>query len=136
MAANEERVRSISRIAGQDFTGANPGQYRFVVISANATVDGEGQIVPAGNVVLAGNGVRGLGVLRGKGRLGHAVEVALEGRVLVVLGATNTIGGAAQSDANGAAINQASTGCVMGIFLEAGVAGDVVSIDLAPQGAP
>lgn len=136
MPANEEAVRSISRIAGADFTGTNPGLYRFVKVSPLTPVDSSGNPIPSGNVILAGNGERAIGVLRTKGPAGHAVNVAIGGRVLVVCGATVTVGNACQSDANGAAINQASTGDVMGIILEAGNAGDVVSIDLAPQGAP
>lgn len=134
-ASNYERVRSISRIAGADFSAAQ-GIYRFCKVNPNPAVVG-GVNIDAGAVILAGNGERAIGVLCGKQIAGHAIEVALEGRVLVVAGAAIAVGAVVQSDGNGAAITQASTGCVMGEALEAaGGAGTVISINLAPQGAP
>jgi hypothetical protein len=121
MPSNNEATKGISRIAGADLSSA---KYRFCKVQADSTV------------VLAGNGERGLGVIDAPGPADHAVGVKTSGRVQVIAGATVTAGLAAQSDANGAAINQASTGVVMGIFLEGGVVGDIVSLDLAPQGAP
>jgi Uncharacterized conserved protein (DUF2190) len=134
-APNYERVRSISRIAGADFSGTQ-GEYRFCKINPNpATVNGTS--IDPGAVILAGNGDRAVGVLIGKQVPGHAIEVGVGGRLLVVAGAAIAYGAAVQSDANGAAITQASTGCVEGIAYEsASQAGDIISIEFAPQGAP
>lgn len=124
MPSNLEKVQSISRIAGADFSGSNPGQYRFVNIAADGTV------------ALAGAAANVEGILLGKQIAGHAIEVGISGRLLVVAGATVTAGQQASSDANSAAIPQASTAPVCGTFLESGVAGDIVSVLFAPQGAP
>lgn len=121
MPSNSERVVSITRIAGADLTTK---QNRFCKVQSDS------------RVILAGNGDRALGVLQGKADTDRAVEVAVGGRVLVVLGASVTAGASVQSDANGAAITQTSTGVVLGQFLESGSAGENVSMNWAPQGAP
>ncbi len=124
MASNNERVISISRLAGADFSGANPGQYRF------------GNIAADGSVALCGAGLRAEGVLMGKQIAGHAIELGVGGRLQVVCGGTVTAGDAVSSDANAAAVTQSSTAIVNGTALESGVAGDIISILFAPQGAP
>jgi hypothetical protein len=131
-APNYERVRSISRIAGADFSGNNPGQYRFCKINPNAAVV-NGVSIDAGAVVLSGSGDRSLGVLIGKQIPGHAIEVGVGGRLLVVAGAAIAVGADTQSDANGAAITLAA-GKGEGIALEAAAqAGDIISIEFQPQ---
>lgn len=124
MPSNLEKVQSISRIAGSDMSGANPGQYRF------------GEIQADGTIKVAGAGVRADGVILGKQIAGHAIEVGIAGRLLITYGGTVTAGDALSSDANGAAITQSSTNDVLGTALESGVAGDVGSLLFAPQGAP
>ncbi len=124
MASNLEKVQSISRIAGSDMSGTNPGQYRF------------GEIAADGTVHVAGAGVRADCVILGKQIAGHAIECGIDGRLLIVYGGTVTAGDALSSDANGAAITQSSTNIVNGTALESGVAGDIGSMIFAPQGAP
>jgi hypothetical protein len=141
MPANYENVRSISRLAGADFSGgiqgANAGIYRFVKLNTTAiALDNGDQIAPGAGVILAGNGDRCIGVLSGKQIKGHAISVDFSGRTKVVCGAAVTAGDKVQSDANGAAIPQASTGCVQGEAFESGAAGEVISVLLDAQGAP
>jgi len=114
MPANEEQVRSISRIAGADFSGDNTGLYRFVKVASTE------------KVVLCDSGDNALGVLRGKAAEDQAIEVAIGGRVLVELGASVTAGARIQSGAGGAAITLAS-GADLGVALNTGVTGDVIS---------
>ncbi len=121
MPANRENARSITRLAGFD---ASAAKYKFVKINAS------------GLAVLAGSGERAIGVANGNGVENHALPIDISGRVLVELGASVAAGAVVQSDASGLCITQASTGIVMGTAFEGGVAGDVVSIDFAPQGAP
>lgn len=132
-APNYERVRSISRIAGADFSGANPGQYRFCKINPNAAVV-NGVAIDAGAVILSGNGDRSLGVIIGKQIPGHAIEVGVGGRLLVVAGAAIAANALVQSDANGAAVTQNGGGKGEGIAIEAAAqAGDIISIEFQPQ---
>jgi hypothetical protein len=147
MPANYENVRPISRRAGADFTAAAPagGQYRFCVVNPNAVV-GNGPDIPGqyggpqqitvdpGNVILAGAGVNALGVIAGKAGLGQPIEVHVGGRTLVICGGTIAAGDNVSSDANAAAITHSSTNHILGIAFEAGVAGDIISIDFARSG--
>lgn len=128
MPANYERVRSISRIAGADFSGNNPGEYCFCAINPNASVV-NGTSIAGGSVILAGAGARALGVLIGKQIPGHAIEVGVGGRLLVIAGAAVVAGNAAASDANGHCIAQTSTNHVLGTILESGNQGDIVSVE-------
>lgn len=111
--ANEENVRSISRITGADFSVS--GEYCFVKVQAD------------GSVILGGNGDACIGVTRGKASLGHAIEVGISGRMLVQLGGTVVAGASLQCDANGHAITYAS-GEKMGTSLTGGVAGDISDV--------
>ncbi len=135
MPSNRENVRSISRIAGADFSGDNPGQYRFCKVSATQQTVG-GVTIDAGCVVLAGNGERAIGVLSGKQFFGHAIEVSYSGREQVICGGAVTVGDKVQSDANGAAVTQSATGCVQGEAMESGASGEIISVLLDAQGAP
>jgi hypothetical protein len=122
MPSNYEKVQSITRIAGEDLTA---GQYRFLKVNA------------AGKVVKSGNGERASFVSIGKADVDQALECGIGGRLLVVAGAAIAAGAAVQSDANGAAVTQNSTGDVCGEALEAATAaGELISIIFAPQGAP
>lgn len=122
MPSNYEAAKSISRVAGEDLTD---GQYLFVKVDGN------------GHVVHAGNGDRAIGVTSGKAGLGQAITVDIDGRTLVRAGAAIAAGAIVQSNANGEAITQASTGDVCGTALEAAAAqGDLVSILFDAQGAP
>lgn len=124
MPSNLEKVQSISRIAGADFSGSNPGQYRFVIVAADGTV------------TLSGAAALADGILLGKQIAGHAIEVGIGGRLLVVAGAAIVAGQDLSSDANSAAIPQASTAPILGTALESGAAGDIISVLWAPKGAP
>jgi hypothetical protein len=133
MPANSEVVRSLSRVAGADFSGGGVGQYRFCKVSAvDVVVDGV--TIPAGCVVLAGAGVRALGVIVGKAPAGEPIEVGIEGRLLVVCGGTVAPGDAVSSDVNSAAITHTSTNQICGIALDGGDAGDIISIQFDRSG--
>jgi hypothetical protein len=145
MPSNFEKVESISRLAGQDLS-TSATQYRFGVINANAVTgagpDIPGQYgspstitVPAGNVTVnAVNGAQCTGIILGKAQFGQPVEFGVGNRLLIVLGGTVAAGAQVQSDANGAAITQTGSGHIMGIALEAGVAGDQISMQFSPRG--
>ncbi|MCC8945994.1 DUF2190 family protein [Bradyrhizobium sp. Arg62] len=101
-------------------------QYRFVTIDSN------------GNVAVATRGALAIGVLQdAPAALGRACRVrAVSGTMTkVVLGGTVTKGQAGVSDANGAAVNAASSdNAYMGFFQEAGASGDIVAFLLQPRG--
>lgn len=147
-ASNFEKVESISRIAGADFSQPGVGQYRFCVINPNA-VDAytppdnpglwygsaAGPIpIDPGNVILATAGQNALGIIIGKSLPGQPIEVQIGNRGLVVCGGAIADGAEIQSDANGAAITQTGSGHILGIALEAGVAGQLISMTFSPRG--
>ena len=111
--ANEENVRSISRITGADMSSG--AEYRFCTVQADGTV------------VVSGANANALGVIRGKAGLGHAIEVGISGRMLVVLGGTVAAGAEVESDSSGAAVTK-SSGPSLGISLTGGSAGDVSDV--------
>lgn len=148
MAANFEKVESISRTAGQDMT-SEATQYKFCVINPNAVTnytpaDNPGKWygspagappIPPGNVIVnASNGAQCFGVILGKAVIGQPVEVGVGNRLLITLGATVPPNAEIQSDANGNAITQTGSGHIMGIALDAGVAGDQISFLFSPRG--
>lgn len=72
-----------------------------------------------------------IGVLRGitAAVLGDRVDVIQDGMADVVCGGNVTRGDKLTSDANGAAVTW-STGRVLGVALESGVAGDIIPVEL------
>lgn len=146
MPANFERVLTVSRRAGADYSQPGVGEMRFGVINPNPVTGQTNPSQPgrwygpatdtftveAGNVIVnTANGGRCPYVISGKALPGQPLECTFAGRTLVVLGGTVAAGARVQSDANGAAITQASSGIALGTALEAGVEGDIISIEFA-----
>jgi hypothetical protein len=148
MPANFERVQSISRTAGADFSQPGVGEYRFCVVNPNPVTNytnpdnpglwygspGGPPEIPAGNVILCGVGAQALGVIAGKALPGQPIEVQDGGRALVVCGGAVAVGDELQSDANAAAITHTGSGHILGLALDAGVAGDIISMSFSPRG--
>lgn len=145
--ANFEKVETISRIAGADFSQPGVGEYRFCVINPNSVTapgpdnpglwygSAQGELtVDPGNVILAGAGVNAFGVIVGKSQFGQPIEVQIGNRALVVCGGTVTAGDQLSSDANAAAITHSSTNHILGTALDSGVAGDIISMTFSPRG--
>lgn len=146
--ANFEKVESISRIAGADFSGDGVGEYRFCKVNPNAVTNyvpasnpgkwygsnGAPPPIEPGNVILAGAGANALGVIIGKALAGQPIEVQIGNRALVVCGGTVVAGDQVQSDANSAAITQTGSGHILGIALDSGSAGDLISMTFSPRG--
>lgn len=85
-------------------------------------------------VVACGDGEAAIGVSLLTGVSGDAVGVVTEGRVKVVAGGTVTAGGNVASDANGEVVNAATNDIILGTALEAGVDGQVVTIQFYQGG--
>jgi len=149
MPANFEKVESITRIAGGDYSQPGVGQYRFCVINPNSVVPATGLDNPglwygsaqgpapiAGGNVIVNTSAGGacFGVLLGKARAGEAIEVGVGGRLLVVCGGTVAAGDSVGSDAAGAAVTHSGSNHILGVALEAGVAGDIISISFDRAG--
>ena len=153
MPANYERVLSVSRLAGADYTGNDgAGLYRFAIINPNPIAAGSytnpqvpglwygsaagAPAIPAGNVIV--NTTAGGDcdyVIVGKALPGQPIECAFSGRVLVVVGAGGVAAGqSVSSDAAGQAIAHTSGNHILGTANETGVAGDIVSINFARRG--
>jgi hypothetical protein len=71
------------------------------------------------------------GVLLNDPVAGGAATVAYDGRVTVVCGGTVTRGGEVASDASGEAVDATTDDVIVGYALEAGVDGQVITIELA-----
>lgn len=106
-------------IAGEDLSAA---QFKFVTLEADGQVD------------IAGDGVRAIGVCLNQPTAGKAATVAMTGKVLVEAGAAVTAGDEIASDAAGNAVTAASTDIIMGYALEDGVDGQIVAIELIQGG--
>ncbi|QOZ25293.1 capsid cement protein [Bradyrhizobium sp. CCBAU 51753] len=101
-------------------------QYRFVSLDSS------------GNIAVATRGALAIGVLQDNpgaaGRPGR-VRTVSGTMTKVVLGGSVTAGQAGVSDANGAAVNAASTdNAYMGFFQGSGSSGDIVAFLLQPRG--
>lgn len=123
--AFEANLRLIPGLtAGQDFSGTNPGRFRFGVIGEGATV------------TLCQAAGRPNGVICDNPALGRRVEFAVGDVCQIIAGGPVTSGDLAACGADGVAIRQTSTAPVCGTFLSDGVAGDAVSVLIQLQGAP
>lgn len=101
-------------------SGAAIAQFDFVVGPA-----ADGQIDPAGA------GARAIGVaLQAATVAGQAISVAYDGRVTVVAAGTIARGANVASNASAKAITAATGNVIMGVALEAAVAGQVFTMEL------
>jgi hypothetical protein len=118
--AIQEAVVSITLPAGANLT---THQYKFVTVN------------DAGKVVLSGNNATAYGILLNAPNTDEAATVAVPGSGIlkVKCGANVTRGGTVGSDANGAAKNTATASAVLGIALETGANGRVISILFQPR---
>lgn len=112
-----EDVRCRTYIAGQDLSAH---QFHFVTLAA------DGQVDPTGD------GARADGVLLNTpNAAGKAATVAYDGRVTVEAGGTIARGGAVASNAAGEAVAAATNDVILGYALEAGVDGQIITIELS-----
>lgn len=100
--------------AGQDLSAK---QFYFVSMSS------DGQIDPAGD------GAKAVGVLQNDpAAAGRAAEVAIVGVTKMKCGGAITAGGNVSSDTNGAAVATATGDVPLGIALETGAPGRIISV--------
>jgi hypothetical protein len=115
--AYTERLATRTYISGAALT-----QFTFVVGPAS-----DGQIDPVGTA-----GVRATGVaLQSTTGAGQAVTVAYDGRVTVLAAGTIAAGAAVASNNAGRAVAATTGQIILGYAQEAGVSGQVITIDLA-----
>lgn len=97
-------------------------QYTGVVVDAN------------GKAAQAGNGADAIGILQNKPNTGQAATIMVNGVSIVKAGTGGlTAGDDVGMDANGEAVNAASTDAVIGIALETFAAGEYGAVLLRPQ---
>jgi hypothetical protein len=147
MPANFERTKTISRIAGADFTGyPSAGEYKFGITNPNAIAAGSytpadvpglwygssqaAPAIPAGNVIV--NPTAGADcdyVIVGKALPGQPVECSVDGRTLITVGTGGlTAGQDVMSDANGNAVAWTSGNWILGTCLTTASAGSITDI--------
>jgi len=107
-------------VAGEDLSTA---QFKFVTLEADGQVD-----------LADSAGENCVGVLLVEGEAARAVTVVLTGSVMVEAGGTVTAGGAVATDATGRAVDATTGDIVMGYAREAGVANQVIEIELIQGG--
>ena len=107
-------------VAGEDLSTA---QFKFV------TLESDGQVDLADSA-----GENCIGVLIVEGEAGRAVTVVMTGSVMVEAGGAVTNGGAVATDATGRAVDATSGDIIMGYAREAGVANQVIEIELIQGG--
>ena len=103
-------------------SGSAVVQFTFVSLAADGQVDNTAANARTDGVVL-----------QAAGAAGQAVTVAYDGRVTVLVGAAGGIarGDAVAVDAAGKAKKAASTNVIVGYALEAGAAGQVITVELS-----
>lgn len=103
-------------------SGSAVAQFTFVSLAADGQVDNTAANARTDGVVL-----------QAAGAAGQAVTVAYDGRVTVLVGAAGGIarGDAVAVDAAGKAKKAASTNVIVGYALEAGAAGQVITVELS-----
>lgn len=103
-------------------SGSAVAQFTFVSLAADGQVDNTAANARTDGVALAA-----------ATGAGEAIAVAYDGRVTVVTGAAGGIarGDAVAVDAAGKAKKAASTNVIVGYALEAGAAGQVITIELS-----
>lgn len=111
-----ENMQTRTYVAGSNLSAK---QFCFVSLAADGQVDATGA------------GALAAGVLLNDPAAGGAATVAYDGRVTVVCGGTVTRGGEVTSDANGEAVDATTSDVIVGYALEAGVNGQVITIELA-----
>lgn len=116
----EQNLRTISRIAGADFS--TTGQYLF------------GKIGTDGKVELAGDGENAAGVIQDNPEEDQALCLGTDGVSIVEFGGSITAGDRVAANASGEAVQAASGDYVMGIALETGVDGDQRPVLLQKNG--
>lgn len=116
MASRDTR----SEIAGVDLSSA---QFKFVTLESDGFVD---------LANLAGEQAYGVCIVGGA--VGSAVTVVRTGSVNVVAGGTIAAGAAVATNASGTAAAAAVGNIIMGYAKEAGVAGQVIEIELITGG--
>ncbi len=107
-------------VAGEDLSTA---QFKFVTLEADGQVD-----------LADSAGENCVGVLLVEGEAARAVTVVLTGSVMVEAGGTVTAGGAVATDATGRAVDATTGDIIMGYAREAGVANQVIEIELIQGG--
>ena len=107
-------------VAGEDLSTA---QFKFVTLEADGQVD-----------LADSAGENCLGVLLVEGEAARAVTVVMTGSVMVEAGGTVTNGGAVATDATGRAVDATTSDIIMGYAREAGVAAQVIEIELIQGG--
>jgi len=107
-------------VAGEDLSAA---QFKFV------TLESDGQVDLADSA-----GENCIGVLIVEGEADRAVTVVMTGSVMVEAGGTVTNGGAVATDATGRAVDATTGDIIMGYAREAGVANQVIEIELIQGG--
>ena len=107
-------------VAGEDLSTA---QFKFVTLEADGQVD-----------LADSAGENCVGVLLVEGAAARAVTVVMTGSVMVEAGGTVTNGGAVATDATGRAVDATAGDIIMGYAREAGVAAQVIEIELIQGG--
>lgn len=79
-----------------------------------------GKIDSSGNLAVAGNGEKVVGVIYEPNEVGQPTQVVVAGIAFITLGGTVAAGAEVQSDANGAAITREPGDIVEGDFVEGG----------------
>jgi len=107
-------------VAGEDLSTA---QFKFVTLEAGGVVD-----------LADSAGEKCVGVLLVEGAAARAVTVVMTGSVMVEAGGTVTAGAAVATDATGRAVDATTSDIIMGYAREAGVAAQVIEIELIQGG--
>ena len=107
-------------VAGEDLSAA---QFKFVTLEAGNVVD-----------LADSAGENCVGVLVVEGAAARAVTVVMTGSVMVEAGGTVTAGAAVATDATGRAVDATTGDIIMGYAREAGVAAQVIEIELIQGG--
>jgi|TARA_R110000824_G_scaffold290892_2_gene479381 hypothetical protein len=102
-------------IAGADLSGS---QFLFAKLDS------------AAEAVLCANGDGTIGVIEVGAASGNACTITHSGKVMVKCGGTVTLAGDVGIDANGKAVDAASTDIIVGRAYEAGVTDQVIAIEL------
>lgn len=101
-------------------SGSAIAQFTFVVLASDGQVDNASANVRADGVALMS-----------AAGAGEAITVAYDGRVTVLAGGTITRGAAVAVGTSGKAKAAASTNIIVGYALEAGVDGQVITVELS-----
>jgi hypothetical protein len=110
----------IARMAGE-----NLSEKLYFIVKFNTTEE----------IVLCGDGEAPLGVVHESAAENYPVSVQIDGLAKVIVGSGGvTAGGRVASNATGEAVNAASGDYTLGIATEAGVAGQIIAVQLVSHG--